>query len=70
MGVDTILEKNTLENQDFNVYTIGGDIDIVLEGDMVYTLSEALRNKVISIDDIFRTSRDRFKIWSLFRWRI
>ena len=70
MGVDTILEKNTLENQDFNVYTIGGDVDIVLEGDMVYTLSEALRNKVISIDDIFRTSRDRFKIWSLFRWRI
>ena len=52
MGIDTILEKNTLENQDFNIYTIGGNVNIVLEGDMVYSLADALKNKVITIEDI------------------
>lgn len=60
MGINTILEKNTLENQGFNINTIGGNVDVVLEGDMVYSLTDALKNKVITVDDILRTGSNRY----------
>ena len=60
MGINTILEKNTLENQGFNINTIGGNVDVVLEGDMVYSLTDALKNKLITVDDILRTGSNRY----------
>lgn len=37
---------------DIAVYTYGGDVDITIDGDMVYSLQDALENKVITINDI------------------
>lgn len=37
---------------DIAVYTYGGDADITIEGDMAYSLQDALENKVITINDI------------------
>jgi len=37
---------------DIAIYTYGGDANITIDGDMVYSLQDALENKVITINDI------------------
>lgn len=51
MGINQIINKDESEF-DINVYTFGGDSGIIVDGDMVYTLEDALKQNVITIDDI------------------
>ena len=52
MGVEQIAKENQFDNSDFGVYTFGGDVNITIEKDMVYTLEDALSNNVITVQDI------------------
>lgn len=52
MGVDIIAKINEFDNIDYGLYTIGGDVEITLEQDMVYSLENALNDKIISVQSI------------------
>ena len=57
MGVKKIAEKNQFDNLDFGVYTIAGDVSITIEGDMVYSLEDALSQSVITVQDILEQAK-------------
>ena len=57
MGVKKIAEKNQFDNLDFGVYTIAGDVSITIEGDMVYSLEDALSQSVITVKDILEQAK-------------
>ena len=57
MGVNKIAEKNQFDNLDFGVYTIAGDVSITIEGDMVYSLEDALKQGVIKVQDILEQAK-------------
>lgn len=57
MGVKRIAENNQFDNLDFGVYTIAGDVSITIEGDMVYSLKEALNCKAITVQDILEQAK-------------
>ena len=57
MGVKRIAEKNQFDNLDFGVYTIAGDVSITIEGDMVYSLEDALSQSVITVQDILEQAK-------------
>ena len=57
MGVKKIAEKNQFDNLDFGVYTIAGDVSITIEGDMVYSLEDALSQGVITVQDILEQAK-------------
>ena len=61
MGVKKIAEKNQFDNLDFGVYTIAGDVSITIEGDMVYTLEDALSEKIITVQDILEQAKQDLK---------
>lgn len=52
MGVDRIAKTNEFDNIDYGLYTIGGDVEITIEQDMVYSLEDALKEKRISVQSI------------------
>ena len=58
MGVKKIAEKNQFDNLDFGVYTIAGDVSITIEGDMVYSLEDALTQGVITVQDILEQAKE------------
>ncbi len=58
MGVKKIAEKNQFDNLDFGVYTIAGDVSITIEGDMVYSLEDALHQGVITVQDILEQAKE------------
>ena len=58
MGVKKIAEKNQFDNLDFEVYTIAGDVSITIEGDMVYSLEDALTQGVITVQDILEQVKE------------
>ena len=57
MGVKKIAEENQFDNLDFGVYTIAGDVSITIEGDMVYSLEDALTQGVITVQDILEQAK-------------
>ena len=57
MGVKKIAEENQFDNLDFGVYTIAGDVSITIEGDMVYSLEDALSQSVITVQDILEQAK-------------
>ena len=57
LGVNKIAEKNQFDNLDFGVYTIAGDVSITIEGDMVYSLEDALSQSVITVQDILEQAK-------------
>lgn len=57
MGVKKIAEKNQFDNLDFGVYTIAGDVSITIEGDMIYSLEDALSQSVITVQDILEQAK-------------
>ncbi len=42
MGVKQIAKINQFDNNDFDVYTLGGDVIITIEQDMLYSVEDAL----------------------------
>ena len=49
--------KTVFDAGDYSVKTFGGDVQIVIEGDMVYNLEDALKQKVITPNDILEQSK-------------
>lgn len=52
MGIEEIAKIDEFDNKDFGVYTFGGDATITIENDMVYDLKDALRQNIITTNDI------------------
>lgn len=46
---------------DYKIKTFGGDVTITIEGDMVYSLEEALNQKIITPDDLLSQAKMDFK---------
>lgn len=57
MGVKQIAKINQFDNTDFEVYTLGGDVTITIEQDMVYSLEEALNKKIITVNSILEQAK-------------
>lgn len=55
--VKNIVDKNANNEYDYNIYTYGGDISFTFETDMVYSLEEALKQKVITIEEILEQAK-------------
>lgn len=49
--------KNIYDAGEYLVKTFGGDVSITIEGDMVYTLEDALNKKIITPDDIINQAK-------------
>ncbi len=54
LGVKKIIDKDISDKYDYNVYTIGGDITITIDGDMLYSFTDALNSNDILIDKILK----------------
>ncbi len=52
MGIEEIAQINEFDNTDFGIYTFGGDALITIEKDMVYNLKDALKQNIITTNDI------------------
>lgn len=57
MGVKQIAKINQFDNTDFEVYTLGGDVTITIEQDMVYSLEDALNQKIITVNSILEQAK-------------
>lgn len=53
--------KDIYDMDDYSIKTLGGDVDIIIEDDMVYHLEEALNNKVITPNDILEQVKTDLK---------
>lgn len=58
MGIDQIAKTNQFDNIDYGLYTIAGDVTITIEQDMVYSLEDALKDGVISIQSILDQAKE------------
>jgi hypothetical protein len=61
LGIYTIAEKNEFDNEDYEIKTFGGNVDITIENDMVYSLKDALNQGVITCDDIINQANNDAK---------
>lgn len=61
MGLKKIAEKNEFDNKNFEVYTLGGDVNFTVEKDMVYDFRKALEDKVIMVNDIIEQANLDYK---------
>lgn len=52
IGINKIAEIGQYDNSDFGVYTFGGDVLIGVEGDMVYSLKDALNSNILTTQDL------------------
>ena len=52
MGIKQIAKTNQYDNIDYGLYTIAGDVTVTVEQDMVYSLEDALNEKIISVQSI------------------
>lgn len=57
LGIEQIAYKNQYDNTDYGFYTIGGDVTITVEDDMIYSLEEALKNKILKVEDIMTQAK-------------
>lgn len=51
-GINKIAEIGQYDNSDFGVYTYGGDVLITVDGDMVYSLENALNSNILTTQDL------------------
>ena len=52
LGIEKIAEKGQYDNSDFGVYTFGGDVLIIVEEDMAYSLRDALDSNILTTQDL------------------
>lgn len=57
LGIKTIVDKDTSDQYDYNVCTFVGDVTITVNGDMVYSLEDALNQNIITAEDILEQAR-------------
>ena len=58
MGIKQIAKTNKFDNIDYGIYTIAGDVTITIEQDMVYSLEDALNQKIISVQNILEQAKE------------
>ena len=58
MGIKQIAKPNQYDNIDYGLYTIAGDVTITVEQDMVYSLEDALNQKIISVQSILDQAKE------------
>ena len=58
MGIKQIAKSNQYDNIDYGLYTIAGDVTITVEQDMVYSLEDALDQKIISVESILNQAKE------------
>ncbi len=51
-GIKRIAKTNEFDNIDFGLYTLAGDVTVTIEQDIVYSLEDALKEKIISVQSI------------------
>ena len=61
MGVKKIIDKNESAIYDFDIYTVGGDVNITIDGDMVYDFKKSLEENIITIDEILNQAKEDTK---------
>ena len=52
MGIKQIAKTNQFDNINYGLYTLAGDVTVTIEQDMVYSLEDALNQKIISVQSI------------------
>ena len=52
LGIYQIAKTNQFDNIDFGLYTLGGDVSVTIEQDMVYSLEDALNEGIIDVQSI------------------
>ena len=52
MGIKQIAKINQFDNMDYGLYTLAGDVTVTIEQDMIYSLENALNEKIISVQSI------------------
>lgn len=57
LGIKTIIDKNTSDQYDYSICTFGGDVTITIDGDMVYSLEDALSKNIITGEDILEQAK-------------
>ena len=58
MGVKQIAKTNQFDNIDYGLYTIGGDVTVIIEQDMGYSLEDTLNGKIISAQSILDQAKE------------
>ena len=58
MGIKQIAKTNQYDNIDYGLYTIAGDVTVTVEKDMVYSLEDALNQKIISVQSILDQAKE------------
>ena len=58
MGIKQIAKTNQYDNIDYGLYTIAGDVTVTVEQDMVYSLEDALNEKIISVQSILDQAKE------------
>ncbi len=51
-GIKQIAKTNQFDNIDYGLYTLAGDVTVTIKQDMVYSLEDALKEKIISVQSI------------------
>lgn len=49
--------KKVLDGEEFDVYEFGGHVTITVDGDYVHTLEDALKENIITVDDILNQAK-------------
>ena len=58
MGIKQIAKTNQFDNIDYGLYTLAGDVTVTIEQDMVYSLEDALNQKIISVQSILDQAKE------------
>lgn len=58
MGIKQIAKTNQFDNIDYGLYTLAGDVTVTIEQDMVYSLEDALNEKIISVQSILDQAKE------------
>ena len=58
LGIKQIAKTNQFDNIDYGLYTLAGDVTVTIEQDMVYSLEDALSQKIISVQSILDQAKE------------
>lgn len=57
LGIKTVVDKNVNSEYDYNIKTFGGDVSFTFDTDMVYTFEEAIKQKVVTGEEILKQAK-------------
>lgn len=57
MKANKIIDKTSSEDYDFDIYTVGGDVNVVTEEESMMDFKDALEQRIISAEDILNQAK-------------